>query len=216
EASGIRASTDCGGSRFAKNGDEALGQGEAAEEQSGVEGVARERVPEERKAAKIASGQTRGGFGEGIQEPPYAEVGDEKKLNRAEESRGGDASERAMIVHPASDEHAEKKAGVDDGHEFVEADEDVANEEGQRRKGKREATVAEEGSGKESHRADRCEIPRMWCDAESGGDDNYGEGEQQAIKQRFFWRDFGVHISTPCAPVKPAGCSECKSDTKVV
>src|SRR5438046_166705 len=122
----------------------------------------------------------------------------------------------SMIVHPASDEHAEKKAGVDDGHEFVEANEDVANEEGQRRKGKREATVAEEGSGKESHRADRCEIPRMWCDAESGGDDNYGEGEQQAIKQSFFWRDFGVHISTPCAPVKPASCSECKSDTKVV
>src|SRR5689334_14449321 len=37
----------------------------------------------------------------------------------------------------------------------------------------------------------------MRGDAEGGGDDNDGEGEQQAVQQIFFLTDFGVHFAAP-------------------
>ena len=66
--------------RLPENGNEALDESEAAEQQRGVKGVACESVPEKWQACKIASGQAGGGLWVGIQEPPGGEIGDQKEL----------------------------------------------------------------------------------------------------------------------------------------
>ena len=60
------------------------GQGEAAEEQGGVDRVAGERVPEEGGADKVARREACAGVRVVVRQGPDAEVGDQEKL----QSRG--------------------------------------------------------------------------------------------------------------------------------
>ena len=98
-------------------------EGVAAEEQSHVEGIPGEGVPEKGKAGQVASGQAGGGFWVGIQEPPDCQVGEEEELGGAEERCCADAENASAILQEAADEDAEEKTGVDHRDEPVKADE---------------------------------------------------------------------------------------------
>ena len=77
--------------RLAQTRRETLCEGEGAEEQGGVGSVARERVPEQRQAGEIARRQTRAGVWVAVQKGPHTEVGDQEKLQSAEECSSADA-----------------------------------------------------------------------------------------------------------------------------
>src|SRR6266436_2637980 len=70
----------------------AFGEGVAAEEERGVEGVASEGVPEKRDAGDVTGKQTGGGMREAAEELPDGEIGDEEELDGAEER--GEANAR--------------------------------------------------------------------------------------------------------------------------
>src|SRR5215470_3907198 len=188
-------SRDCGGSGLPENRNEALGQGKGTEEQQHVKGVSCQGVPEQWQAGEVTSGQTAGGFWIGVQEPPSGEVGDQKELNGAEESCGGNARDSAAASQKAADEDTEKETGVDDEHhaELVKADKQISSEEREQREGKRKVALFDDCAGKQSHRANGSEVPGMRRDAESGSDSNDDESEQQAIKQ-IVMRIFTIHL----------------------
>src|SRR5258708_21616244 len=83
--------------RLAQARREPLGQGEAAKEQRGVKRVAGECVPEERHAGEVARCEASAGARVAVQKGPDAEIGDQEKLQSAEESSGGDAWHGALF-----------------------------------------------------------------------------------------------------------------------
>src|SRR6267142_398179 len=113
---------------LAERGEKAFGEGVAAEEERGVEGVASEGVPEKRDAGHVASEEAGGGVREAAEELPDGEIGDEEELDGAEESGEADARDGAAIAQPEADGDVEEEAGVNDEHQFMETDEKVASE----------------------------------------------------------------------------------------
>jgi len=167
-------------------GNEALGEGVAAEEERGVEGVAGKGVPEEGDAGDVASEEAGSGVREAAEELPDGEIGDEEELDGAEERGKADSRDGAAIAKPEADGDIDEEAGVDDEHKFMETDEKVAGEESEQREQERETAIAEHGTGEERHRTNGSEVPRMRSDAQSGGKNDQGESEQRAGEQIFF------------------------------
>ena len=143
--------------------------------------------------------------GDQEREPHRAELGERLQVQVVRVTRvvGG-----AAIAEPVADGNVDEEAGIDDEHEFVEADENVAEEEREKGKEKREAAVTQNGAGEERHRADGRKIPRMRSDAQGGGKHNQSESEQRAVKRIFFLGHFGVHF------VASSICSNKSQNTK--
>ena len=108
------------------------------------------------------------------QELPGGEIGDEEKLDGAEERGETDTSDGAAVAEPKADEDAEKKTGVDDEHhaELVETDKQIARKKREQRKCEGEAAVIEDRAREERHGADGREIPGVRGDANGGGQSN--------------------------------------------
>src|SRR5713226_7634734 len=157
---------------LAQRGEEPFGEGVAAEEERGIEGVAGEGVPEKRDAGDVAGEEAGGGGREAAEELPDGKIGDEEELDGAKERGEADARDGAAIAEPESDD------GVDDEHQFVETDEKVAGEESKQREQERETAIAEQGAREERHRANGSEVPRMRSDAQGRGENNQDESEQ--------------------------------------
>src|SRR6267378_2470384 len=113
---------------LAERGEKAFGEGVAAEEERGVEGVASEGVPEKRDAGDVASEEAGGGMREAAEELPDGEIGDEEELDGAEERGEANARDGAAIAKPEADCDVDEEAGVNDEHQFVETNEKVAGE----------------------------------------------------------------------------------------
>src|ERR1700687_4381156 len=128
------------------------------------------------------------------QELPDREIRDDEKLDGAEKRGESDARDGAAIAQAEADGHVDEEAGIDYEHQFVEADENVAEEEREKGKEKREAAITQNGAGEERHRADRREIPGVRSDAQGSGKQNQGERKQCAIEQIFFLGHFCVHL----------------------
>jgi hypothetical protein len=111
-------------------------EGKTAEEEGGVEGVTGEGVAEERQASDVTRGEAGGRVRISAEKLPGGKVGDEEKLERAEENGPADAKNAAVIGEPGSDEHTEQEARVDDRDEAVETDEEIGGKEGPERKEK--------------------------------------------------------------------------------
>src|ERR1700682_4178360 len=137
-----------------------LGKGVAAEKQRGIEGVARESVPEKRDAGNVAGEEAGGGVREAAEELPDGEIGDEEELDGAEKRGNADARDGAAIAKPKVDGDVNEEAGVDDEYQSVEANEKVTGEESKQREKERETAIAEHGTGEERYRANGSEVPR--------------------------------------------------------
>src|SRR5882762_5043745 len=118
---------------LAQRGEEPFGEGVAAEEERGVEGIAGEGVPEKRNAGDVAGEEAGGGVREAAEELPDGEIGDEEELDSAEERGEADARDGAAIAKPEADGDVYEEAGIDDEHQFVETDKDVTGEESEQR-----------------------------------------------------------------------------------
>src|SRR6266702_2279883 len=139
-------------------------------------------------------------FGEGVGAEKQRGVkgvsseGVPEEWSGAEERCCADAENGSSILQEAADEDAEEKTGVNNGDEFVEADEDVAEKEGEKRKKKSEAAVTQDGAGEKRHGAHGREIPWVRGDAQGGGEQDHTEREQRAIEQTFILRNFRIHF----------------------
>ena len=151
--------------------EEALGQGVAAEEKSGVGGVAPEGVPEEWDGGDIAGEEAGSVMRITAQELPGGKIGDKEKLDGAEERGETDTGDSAAIAEPKADGYVDEETGVNDEYhaELVETDKQVARKKRKQRKCEGEAAVLEDRAGEERHGADGREIPGMRGDAHGGG-----------------------------------------------
>src|ERR1700724_1535262 len=176
--------------RLAQTRREPLGQGEAAEKQGDVDCVAGEGVPEKRHAGEVAHCEAPAGARIAVQEGPDAEVGDQEKLQSAEERSAGDAwhdvffrgrrgswlglslrsrgRAKARPCDGSADEDAEEKTGVNQRAQLVETDNGIGGEHHQKRKEEGQAAVAHHGAGKQGDRADGSEVPGMLGEAQGG------------------------------------------------
>jgi len=114
--------------------------GIAAKEKKGVSGVAAS-VFQKREAGGVASEEAGNSMGKAGEELPDGEVGGEEKLDGAEERGERDAGDGAAVAEPEADGDVDEEAGIDNGDEFVEANENVAKEKSEQREEKGEATV---------------------------------------------------------------------------
>ena len=142
------------------------------------------------------------------QELPDGEIRYDEKLDGAEKRGQSDAGDGGAVAQPEANGNVDEEAGVDHEHQFVETDENVAEEEGEQGKEKRETAVLERGAGEKRHRANGREIPGMRGDAQGGGKQNQGKSEQRAVEQIFFLRHFGVDF------VASSICSNRSQNTK--
>src|SRR5713101_6330662 len=101
---------------LAQRGEEPFGEGVAAEEERGIEGVAGEGVPEKRDAGDVAGEEAGGGVREAAEELPDGEIGDEEELDGAEESGQADGRDGAAVAKPDADGDVDEETGVDDEH----------------------------------------------------------------------------------------------------
>src|SRR5438552_702418 len=90
------------------------GSPKRVEQQRGVEGVAREGIPEEGNAGEIAGGKAGSGFGIGVQKPPDGKIRDQEELDGAEERGNRDAGDGAAVAEPETDGYVDEETGVDD------------------------------------------------------------------------------------------------------
>ena len=171
-----------------------FGEGEAAEEQDCVDGVAGESVPKIWNAGDVAGEEAGRRARIAAEELPNGEIGDQEELDSAEERREADASDGAAAAEPEADGDVDEEAGVDDGDQLVEADEDVACEQCEEGEEEGQAAVLEERTGEESHGADGSKVPGMRCDAQGGGENDQSKSEQRATEEVFFLRNFGIHF----------------------
>src|SRR5258708_15296343 len=125
---------------------ETLRKEKAAEEQGGVDGVACERVPNEGHAGKVARREACARAWVAVQKSPHAEVGDQEKLQSAEERGSSDAQKTTILLQEAADHHAEEKTCVHQRAQPVETDDDVRGEHHQHGKQKCQAAVAHHGA----------------------------------------------------------------------
>src|SRR6266404_3301937 len=109
---------------------ETLRKEKAAEEQGGVDGVACERVPNEGHAGKVARREACARAWGAVQKRPHAEVGDQEKLQSAEE-HGSSAAQKTCVRQRA---------------QSVETDDEVRGEHHLHGKQKCHAAVAHHGS----------------------------------------------------------------------
>src|SRR4029077_2339532 len=107
--------------RVAKDWKQTLGEGEGAEEERGVEGIAGQGVKEEGQARRIAGDEACSGLGEAFEEGPDAEVGDEEELKGAYRGNTGYAAGGAAVADPVAEGYLEEEAGVNKGDPVVEA-----------------------------------------------------------------------------------------------
>src|SRR6266446_110803 len=119
---------------------ETLRKEKAAEEQGGVDGVARERVPKEGHAGKVARREASARAWVAVQKSPHAEVGDQEKLQSAEERGSSDAQKTTILLQEAADHHAEEKTCVHQRAQPVETDDEVRGEHHQHGKQDRKST----------------------------------------------------------------------------
>jgi hypothetical protein len=84
----------------------------------------------------------------GAEELPNGEVGDQEELECAEKDGAADPRNAAAIREPGADEHAEQEAGVNDGHEVVQANEEIAGKESHKREEKCDAAIRKHRAGK--------------------------------------------------------------------
>lgn len=111
----------------------AFGEGVAAEQERGVEGVAGQGVPEEGNAGDVAGEEAGGGVRKTAEELPDGKIGDEEKLDGAEKRGEADARDGPAIAKPEADGDVEEEAGVNDEHQFMETDEKVTGEKSEQR-----------------------------------------------------------------------------------
>jgi hypothetical protein len=173
-----------------KSWEQMFGESEDTEEKHGVEGVTGEGVAEEGQARDVAGGEAGGSVRVGAEELPDSEIGDEEELERSEKNGAANSENAAPIRKARANQHAKQETGVNNGNEAMEADEEIAREEGHERKKKGHSTVAKHRPGEKRHRPDGSEIPRMRNDAKHGGKDDHYRGENgtknKDVGRRFF------------------------------
>ena len=120
--------------------EEAFGEGVGAEEQSGVDDVTGESVPEIWNGRDVTGDKAGSVMWIGAHELPDSKIADEEKLNGAEKRGERDAGDGAAVAEPEADGDVDEKTGVDDGKYFVEADKDISDEESE--EGEKESETA--------------------------------------------------------------------------
>jgi hypothetical protein len=174
-----------------------LRQGEAAEQQSGIDGIACEHVPEKRHTGKVARREAAGSAWVAVQKNPHPEVSDNEKLQSAQEGCSSDAQKIAFLIQEAADTHAEEKTGIDQWTELVEADDEVGGKHHDHGKDEGNAAAAHHGAGKQSDRADWSEVPGMRGETQGSSDYDHCEDENGPEHEIIFVRAIDFHFVSP-------------------
>src|SRR5215472_11369446 len=154
---------------------ESFGKGEGAKKERCIESIAGKGVDKQGQAGEIAGAKAGERVRVGVIDLPDSEIRDQKELKCPEDNSDTNAGSAPAFAEPCTDEHLQKKTGIDHRNQAMHANQEVTRQQCCEGKKERGAAIPERGSGKQSHSPDGREVPRMRSDAKNRrGRNHYG------------------------------------------
>ena len=107
---------------------ESFGEGEAAKEEGCIESIAGKGVDKQGQAGEIAGAEAGDCVRVGVEDFPDREIRDQKELERPEDNSDTDAGSALAFAEPCTDEHLQKKTGIDHRNQAMHANQEVTRQ----------------------------------------------------------------------------------------
>jgi hypothetical protein len=160
-----------------------LGKGISAEEQNDVESVSGKRIPEEWKARRVTREKSGGRSWISEERRPNGEIRGQEELQRPKKGATGQPRKPSFFSNPHADGDVDQKAGINNEHQFVKPNKQIAGKQSRKREDKLHPSLPESGSGKKCHRAYRSKIPGMGDDSHNRRKQDQNGGDSQLHPQ---------------------------------